>query len=238
MPPPVGTPPGLGDGDPAAAALGVVFGAAGHAQEVDWLLADIHAAGGPDLRPALFVVADGDPAAGTRLRGRPVIEETDFLRDHDVVGARHFVAMGSAQARARTVRRLREAGAIHFPSLVHPSVIHDPAPGAVRLGAGVFVFAGSVLTTDVELGEFAQVNVACTISHNTRIGPYATLSPGVHVCGNAQVGARVFVGSGAVLIDRVRVGDDAVIGAGAVVTGDLPEAGTYVGAPARPVRRR
>ena len=131
----------------------------------------------------------------------------------------------------------RAAGARHFPSLVHPSVVFDPAPGAVRLGAGVFVFARSVLTTDVEIGEFAQVNVACTISHNARIGAFATLSPGVHVCGNARVGARVFLGCGAVVIDRIAIADDAVVGAGAVVVADLAQAGTYVGVPARPAAR-
>jgi sugar O-acyltransferase (sialic acid O-acetyltransferase NeuD family) len=217
----------------AEGGLSVVFGAAGHAQEVDWLLADIHAAGGPDLRPALFVVADGDPLAGSRLRGRPVVDERTFFAQEDAARARHFVAMGSAAARARTVQRLQAAGAVQFPSLVHPSVAFDRTPGAVRLGQGVFVFARSVLTTDVQIGDFAQVNVACTVSHNSRIGAYATLSPGVHVCGNVVLGARVFLGCGAVVIERRSLADDVVVGAGAVVVDDLVQAGTYVGVPAR-----
>jgi len=224
-------PPGA-----AADRCNVVFGAAGHAEEVDWLIADLYAAGGPDLRPGLFVVADGDPAAGTILRGRPVIDEQGYFAHAGVARARHFVAVGAIAARARIVQRLRAAGATDFPSLIHPSVAFDRTPGSVRIGQGVFVFARSVLTTDIEIGDFAQVNVACTVSHNSRIGAYATLSPGVHLCGNVRLGARAFLGCGAVVVERCRIADDVVVGAGAVVIGDLERAGTYIGVPARPRR--
>ena len=46
------------------------------------------------------------------------------------------------------------------------------------------------------------------------------------------------IGSDTMLIAPVQVGAEAVTGAGAVVTHDIPPGEVWVGAPARPVRRR
>jgi acetyltransferase-like isoleucine patch superfamily enzyme len=51
------------------------------------------------------------------------------------------------------------------------------------------------------------------------------------------IGNRVSIGSGATVLP-VRICDDVVIGAGAVVTKDISIAGSYVGNPARLLKRR
>lgn len=44
-------------------------------------------------------------------------------------------------------------------------------------------------------------------------------------------------GANSVILGGVTIADDIIIGAGSVVTSDLTETGTYVGAPARIVRK-
>jgi serine acetyltransferase len=45
------------------------------------------------------------------------------------------------------------------------------------------------------------------------------------------------IGAGATVIDRIHIADHVVIGAGSTVVADIREPGTYVGCPARLVRR-
>jgi acetyltransferase-like isoleucine patch superfamily enzyme len=51
------------------------------------------------------------------------------------------------------------------------------------------------------------------------------------------IGNRVSIGSGATILP-VRICDDVVVGAGAVVTKDITVAGSYIGNPARLLKRR
>ena len=113
--------------------------------------------------------------------------------------------------------------------------------GTVKLGEGVVICPGSLVTTNVEIGAHAQINVSCTVMHDCRVGAFSTLSPGVHLSGNNVLEPSVFVGTGAVTVHGLperplEIGRGAVIGAGAVVTRNVAAGATVVGVPAREVR--
>ena len=46
----------------------------------------------------------------------------------------------------------------------------------------------AVLTSDVEIGDHAHVNVACSVSHDCAVGAFASLAPGVRLAGGGRVG--------------------------------------------------
>jgi acetyltransferase-like isoleucine patch superfamily enzyme len=74
------------------------------------------------------------------------------------------------------------------------------------------------------------------------MGDYTTLAPGVHVSGWAHFGKRVYVGTGAIIIngtqgEPITIGDDAIIGAGACVTKSIPIGETWVGIPAKVIKK-
>ncbi len=107
-----------------------------------------------------------------------------------------------------------------------------------EIGVGTLVASGSVLTTDIKVGEHVLINTGCTVGHDTIIGDYATLAPGVHIGGKATIGNGVFVGIGATIKNGVKIAPGAVIGAGAVVIEDIEEENSvYVGVPAKMVSK-
>jgi len=191
---------------------------------------------------------------GRPFRVRGLISDDDFgkvVSGHEVwtlaeAARRHpaaavVVAVGDPQLRSRLVELAVEAGLRPSPPLVHPGVFAELDADTVTLGDGVVICPGSIVTTNVEIGEHAQINVACTVMHDCRVGAYSTLSPGVHLSGNNVLGRSVFVGTGAVTVHGLpgrplEIGPGAVIGAGAVVTRNVASGATVVGVPARDLR--
>jgi len=57
------------------------------------------------------------------------------------------------------------------------------------------------------------------------------------IAGRCRIGSHVMIGAGATVIDNIDIADHVIIGAGATVVADIRKPGTYVGCPARLVRR-
>lgn len=214
----------------------LIFGTGGSGREIA-LWAERAAWAG---RPFQICGLISDTDAGAAIGERPVFALADAASRYP--SSPVVVAVGDPQLRAKLLQRALESGLRASPPLVHPGVWAELDQQTVKLGEGVVICPGSIVTTNVEIGEHTQVNVACTVMHDCRIGAFSTLSPGVHLSGNNVLGERVFVGTGAVTLQGrpgapLEVGTDAVIGAGAVVTGAVAPGATVVGVPAREIRR-
>jgi acetyltransferase-like isoleucine patch superfamily enzyme len=103
----------------------------------------------------------------------------------------------------------------------------------VKLGKGVVICPGAVLSTDIFLGDFAMVNLNSTMGHDASLGAWSTLSAHCDLTGHVKVADRVFMGSRATVIPGKKVGARSIVGAGAVVVADVPPGVTVVGNPAR-----
>jgi sugar O-acyltransferase (sialic acid O-acetyltransferase NeuD family) len=214
----------------------LIFGAGGSGREIA-VWAERASWGG---RPFRVLGLISDPEAGTVIGGRQVLALDEAASSHP--SAYVVVAVGDPRLRSRLLRQALETGLRASPPLVHPGVWAELDSNTVKLGEGVVICPGSIVTTNVEIGEHVQINVACTVMHDCRIGAFSTLSPAVHLSGNGALGERVFVGTGAVTIqgrpgDPLEVGRDAVIGAGAVVIRNVAPGATVAGVPAREIRR-
>jgi len=217
--------------------MNCIFGTAGFAREVDYLIHNLSRAGSSLYDTTHFVAEDGNPLVGTHLKACPVISESEFFSRYANSNANCFIAVGSPAIKRKIVSRLKQHARARFPSLVDPSAHYDRRPGAVRFGEGAIICAMNVLTTDIDVGAFAHLNLDCTVGHDARIGDYSTVSPGVHISGNVTLASDVFVGTGAVLLERLDVCSGVVIGGGAVVRASISQPGTYVGVPAKPLLR-
>ncbi|CAA9512995.1 MAG: hypothetical protein AVDCRST_MAG45-2020 [uncultured Solirubrobacterales bacterium] len=208
----------------------VVYGASGFGQQVMFWVEDADAAQ-PRFR-ILGFVDDDSGAHGDQRTSYPVLGGREWLEER---ASSEPVAVVLGLARPEIKRRIATAlaglAAVEFPAIVHPSAV---VSRHATVGRGATVGPGNVASVNVEIGEFATVNTACTLGHDARIGAYATVLPGVNVSGHVSVGESVSLGTGAAITQGVTIGPGATVGAGATVLDDLPEGCVAVGTPARP----
>lgn len=216
--------------------MNFIFGTAGFAKEVDWLICDLVAVQRLQYTTDYFVAEDGNELIGKYINSHLVLSENEFFEKYFRTDNKCFIAVGNPAVRERIVQKIRSKSLLNeFPNLIHHSVAFDSRPGKVEMGKGNIICANSILTTDIRIGNFVHINLDCTIGHDATLGDFMTLSPGVHVSGNVHIREKVFIGTGAVILERVKIGSGVKVGAGATVIGDLDMPGTYVGVPARKV---
>lgn len=101
----------------------------------------------------------------------------------------------------------------------------------IVIGKGSIICYGSVLSTNINIGEFSHVNVHTTIGHDTKINDYLTAGPGVRISGEMNIGKNVFLATGCVLRNKINICDNVVIGMNSFVNKNITESGVYVGSP-------
>ena len=101
----------------------------------------------------------------------------------------------------------------------------------VAIGKGSIICAGSILTTNIKLGNFSQINLNSTIGHDTIVGDYFTCAPGVNISGNCCIGHNVYIGTNATVKENIKICDRVVIGMNAGVLKNIATPGTYIGTP-------
>lgn len=217
--------------------INFIFGAAGFAREVDWLVEEIYYASRVDYRPQYFVAEDTNVAVGQLINGRRVLSETEFYSGFSKEMCQCFIAVGNPTIRSKIVDGIKnKVHSVKFPNLIHPDVTFDKRADKLTLGEGNIICSKNVLTTDILIANFAHINLACTVGHDTTVGNYVTLSPGVNISGYVNLGNQVFLGTGSSILERINICDETVIGAGATVVQDITLPGTYVGTPAKKMK--
>lgn len=203
----------------------VIIGAGGHGK----VAADIALLSGfKDIR----FVDDDASLLGTRVLGFPVVgslDSADVHSDSDDV----FVAVGNASVRKSVFSTLASRGIVPV-TLCHPSTCIGRD---VRIGAGTLLAAGAIVNPGANVGKGGIVNTGATVDHDCFIGDFCHVSVGAHVAGTVTVGEGTWIGAGAVVSNNVDIVSGCMIGAGAVVVNDITVTGTYVGVPARLMKR-
>jgi UDP-N-acetylbacillosamine N-acetyltransferase len=106
-----------------------------------------------------------------------------------------------------------------------------------EIAIGAFIAHHAHLGPLVSIGRGTIVNTAAIVDHEGRIGDFAHVSVNATIAGRCRIGNHVMIGAGATVIDNIEIADHVIIGAGATVVADIRKPGTYVGSPARLIRR-
>jgi sugar O-acyltransferase (sialic acid O-acetyltransferase NeuD family) len=211
-----------------------IFGASGFAKEVEWLIYEINKKAKLKFEITNFVVSDDDYILGETVNEINVISESIyFSKYHKIEMHNCIIAVGSPKIREIIFTKIKSDKTL-FPNLIHPSVSFDER--YVKYSEGAIICAGSILTTNILIGNFVHINLDVTIGHDSFIGNFTTISPGVHVSGKVTIYSNCFIGTGANILEDLSIISNAIIGSGAVVTKSINEIGTYVGIPAKKIK--
>ncbi len=211
----------------------LVIGAAGHAQEVAWSLAEETRARGESAEILFFDdhLAVGPVACGLGAIVGGLDAAARYARHGE---SRLVMGIGLPRTKHAVATRLERSG-LTWATVVHPRATVGPN---VRLGAGSYVAAGAILTVNVRAGRFATINMHGQVAHDGALGDFVTLHPDAHLAGNVAIGDGCELGTGAVVLPGLTIGPWAVLGAGCVATESLDGDNVYVGLPAAELRPR
>ena len=104
------------------------------------------------------------------------------------------------------------------------------------LGAGSIVLHKALVNYGAVVGENCIINSAALIEHDCLVGSNCHIATGAILNGSVSVGDGSMIGSGTVVLQGISIAHNVMVGAGSVVTGDIPEPGVWVGAPARRIK--
>jgi acetyltransferase EpsM len=201
----------------------ILIGGGRHAVETFFLLEDL----GLAERVKAFVQDKVD--AGSTLMGKPIISTDKMLSEYaESTRSKLLGAIGNIPDNKRLIETFKKAG-YKFFNAISTSVSLDRQK---FMGQGVTIAAGTILTTNITLGDHAIINIGCNISHDVSIGRYVNISPGTNIAGNVTIDDEVFIGAGVTIIPNISIGKGSIIAAAACVTKDVPPYSLVAGVPA------
>ncbi|HFU3843582.1 acetyltransferase [Streptococcus iners] len=196
-----------------------IIGASGHGKVV----ADIAEKNG--YKEIVFL----DDFATGECAGYPIVgtsQNIEELSDFEFI-----IAIGNNKIRTSKQCLLPQD---RIATLIHPSAVISRR---VVVNAGTVIMAGVVINSDVTIGRGAIINTASSVDHDCIIGDFVHLSPGCHIAGNVKIGHNTWLGVGTTVINNINIENSVTIGAGSTVIKNLVSNKTYIGIPAKELRK-
>jgi sugar O-acyltransferase (sialic acid O-acetyltransferase NeuD family) len=200
-----------------------IIGAGGFGRETAWLIQQLEGWN-------LLGFFDDNEKANMGYPHVKILGDIHSVK-HLSASASVVIAISNPTARQQIAEKIGDR--FGFPSLVHPSA--SIGHSSNRIGKGVIITAGVILTTEIHLDDFSIVNLATTIGHDCHLSKFTSIMPQCSISGKVSLGERCFVGAGARILQNISLGEDCVVGAGAVVTKNFGNATKLVGIPAKEI---
>lgn len=151
--------------------------------------------------------------------------EQNFSRDEVEV----LIGVGEPELRQKLFQKVKDAG-FRLGCFVDSTVkLHD----CTRLGEGVIMLRGCIVSSDVTIGNNSVVSYGAILGHNNTVGEHCYLAPGVKNGGFVTWGNMSFGGLGCTIRQGLEIGEHSVVGQGACVTKSVAPCVTVVGNPAK-----
>lgn len=207
----------------------IIVGACGFAQEV---LQICHENG--ELNNVAFFDNLSSNLPKKLFNRYPIISSFEQVKDwFSKYGSSFTLGIGSPLTRKKIHSQFIELGG-KFTSTISPNA--NIGAFNTKIGKGVNLMTGVVVTNSVTIGDGCLINLNATIGHDCTIGEFSEISPGANVSGNCTIGRFCNLGTNSVILPGLRIGDEVNVGAGAVVTKDVPNNSTVVGIPAKSIK--
>lgn len=212
----------------------VIIGAGDFGREVAALVKRINEASSSIRYSILGFIDDNEALMNKEIADIRVIGDTAWLNEYKDGKLYAVCAIGFGSTRKKVIEKVQNSNVV-FPVLIDPAATFL---GDVNIGEGSIICANNVVSVDVVIGRHVIINLSCTVGHDVKLHDYSVVNPGTNLSGFVEIGECTDVGTGTKIIQHVKVCDNAVLGAGAVVVSDINEPGTYVGVPAKTIKRQ
>lgn len=210
----------------------VLFGAGGNGKELmPILLENFLYQSNCTLEDFLFVESSPqkDNVLGVKVMSEKAFFEKDYFEE-----VLFHVSIAEPKTRLDLVNKFLSRG---YKSIDIISKLASISKNS-NLGIGVSISPFVLISTDVVVGNFSQINYFASISHDVVVGNFVTICPGARINGYINIEDEVFIGAQATIkpgsIQKPRIiGRGAKIGMGAVVLDNVEPFSTVAGNPAR-----
>ncbi|WP_339610783.1 acetyltransferase [uncultured Planktosalinus sp.] len=160
----------------------------------------------------------------------PVLKSFEEAKDYFKNTDNHFtLGVGNPKIRETLYLRFKELGG-KFIETISPKA--EIGHFGTQIGEGCNILSNVIISNQVKIGKGVLVYFGSIITHDVIIEDFAEIAPGVTLLGRCIIGKRTFVGSNATILPDVVIGENVVIAAGAVVTKDVPDNCMVAGIPA------
>lgn len=154
------------------------------------------------------------------------IDDTEFY-DSDLC----VIAIAEPKFKRSVVQKLK--GQVGFLTFISPDAIVGKFN---TFGEGAVVCPGTIVTTNVSVGDFVTINNSCNVGHDVAIGEYSSLMGSVTLSGGVQLGDDVYVGSKATITPSMNIASGSKVGAGSVVIRNVRKPSVVFGNPAKVIK--
>jgi sugar O-acyltransferase (sialic acid O-acetyltransferase NeuD family) len=155
------------------------------------------------------------------------------LEELDIYKYSVLIAIGDQNIRKKIVDELPKDTEYYTYIDKRAYILDKPT---IYIGKGSIITAGSILTTNIRIGEFNHINLNTTIGHDVIIGNYITTTPGVHISGETNIGNNCYFGCNSTVRNKINICDNVTIGMNSLVNKDIKEPGIYVGIPIQKIK--
>lgn len=203
----------------------VIIGAGGHAK----VIADI-------------IEKSGDEIIG--FLDDKIEKNTIIIKDYKVIGDlnnRFTLAIANSDYEFITAigdnkkrEEISKSPNLKFYTAIHPSA---QIGLDVKIEEGTAIMANVCINSSARIGKHCIINTGAIIEHDNIIENYVHISPNATLGGTVKVGKLTHIGIGATVKNNVTICKNCIVGAGAVVVKNIEEEGTYVGMPAKKMKK-
>ena len=207
-----------------------IYGVGGFGREVLTLIQDIN-----KIKNVYNIIGffDDGHKMGEIINGYPVLGGIGELNRWQLPLS-IAISIGTPSIKKNIFNKINNPN-IDYPTLIHPSVIIGDT-SYVKIGRGCIICAGTIITTNITIGDFVIMNLLCTVGHDVVINDYSAFMPSCNISGEVMIGEGVYCGTGVKIINQLTIDSYTTIGAGAVVANSLPSYCTAVGVPAKIIK--
>lgn len=138
-------------------------------------------------------------------------------------------ALGDVNYKRKYVELILKKGG-NFMNIIHPSV---HIGSNLKIGQGCVIAYGSFIDSDVQIGDFVNIQACVVVGHDSKIGDWTILDCHTFIGGFAMIGKSATIHTGAKILPKIIVGDCSTANAGSIVIRNVKKDSVVMGNPAR-----